>query len=269
MKKRRGVAGRRGGEEVRRLEPVPDLSSESRLPATFPLYRDPLVQLLACCIVFLGALFGSLLASGEISASLQVTAVAAVLLSCIVLLRSVRTGWNVKAYGRARRAIAREATMRIERDALRELPAHLALLVSGEGDPRAGESLQAHVVEIRRALSRRSGRSTIAIVEEVGGRFAVLAVAGYLCERPYHVAPGKSCLADRSFAELLRTFAPLGTTDCERVRHGPHHYWVGAACTTPRAELDPALVRTLAAWVSIAAALDQMPEAVRPVLKVS
>lgn len=265
----RDVTPEQGEATVTRLTTVPDLSGESRVPERFPPYRDPFLQLTGLSALCLAALLGSLLAEGIFAAALQAVVVASALLASVVLLRSVRHGWNVEAYGRARGALRRETTLRIERDALRDVSERFAALLEGEGDPKGGETLQCLVAEIHRVLSRSATETSVALAEETGGRFSVLCVAGYLRDKPFGIAPGKSCVADRPFAELLRTFAPEGKTMFEEINRHGRRYWVGIVGANPRVEIDAGLVRTLSAWVLIAAAMDQIPRSTQPMLRAS
>ena len=255
-------------EPVRRLEVLPDLSRESTLPGRLPLHRDPIYQLGALGVLFFAALGASLLVSGPFLAVLEAAVLAISVFACAVLLRSVRHGWNVGAYARTRRALGREATLRIERDALRSSCLALGATLT-EGRPEEGwQGLQPLVARLQRVLERVEGRSALAVVEETGGAYLVLAVSGYICERPSAVAPGKSCPADRTFVDLLGAFAPHGSTSARPIESEGRRYWAGALCARPAGGTEEELARTLAAWVAILAATGPRPARIDPLLRV-
>jgi hypothetical protein len=253
---------------VRRLVVLPDLSGESEVPERFPIHRDPLFQLGALGVVFVITLASSLATSGILSAALEIAVTAAAVLICAVFLRSVRTGWNVKAYGRARRALQREATLRLERDVLRRSYLELGASLAERREDGAWGGLGSLVRGLHQVLGREVGSGAVAVVEETAETYRVLAVAGSICARPSYVAPGKSCAADRPFGDVLGSFAPRGSTAARRIDRDGRSYWVGALCADPSSGFEKDLVAMLAAWVQVAAATGP-PVEVEPILRVS
>lgn len=247
--------------KVTQLRPAaPDRSPGSRLGGDLPLYRDPMIQLVCAATTFFLSFAGSLVLDGPGAEALQVSGMTTALLGAVVLLRSVRNGWNVKAYGRARKAMRREATVRIERDALREISSSCATRLRVADASSGVSALQQLVEEIQHVLARSSGDTSVAVAEEAGGRFHVLCVAGFLRSRPYYVAQGKSCPARLSFTELLETFCLEGGVASQEVWSEGRRYWVGAITRTSGEKLDEGLVDTIAAWVAISQRLSLLPK---------
>jgi len=254
--------------KVRRLVVARNVARTSRAREEFPAYHDPVIQLAAVALVFVGGLAAELATQGKLETVFQVAVIASGLIGAAVLLRSVRNGWNVEAYRRARKALQKETTSRIERDALRESSQRFAELLQ---DPHGGSAiglLQALTDETRLVLDRDIAMTSVTIAEQIEGRFLVICVAGYMRSRPYHVAPGKSCEADRPFPRLLESFAPHGQALSEEVKSRGRTFWVGVTSKEGNEEIDPELVKTLGAWVVVADSTGLLPRSVQNLLRV-
>jgi hypothetical protein len=247
-------------DNVRRLITERDLARPSRVLDEPPAYRDPFLQLVGAATAFVSALLWSATTTGVPRTVSQALVGASALLGMAVLLRSVRNGWNVSVYRRARRAMQREVTLRTERDALREVSLRCASLRKHGSTEEALNALQQLTIETHHALERASAVPvSLVVTEEVAQRFLVISVAGYLRARPFYVAPGKSCLARRDFSQLLKSFAPQGQVAVEEVRWEGRQFWVGLTCERPISNLDAGALSTIGAWVSLLLDMDLMP----------
>jgi hypothetical protein len=251
-----------GGESnVRRLITERDLARPSRVLEEPPAYRDPFLQLVGAATAFVFALLWSATTTGVPRTVSQALVGASALLGTAVLLRSVRNGWNVSVYRRARRAMQREVTLRTERDALREVSVRCASLRRHGSTEEALDALQHLTIETHRALQRSSAVPvSLVVTEEVAQRFLVISLAGYLRAGPFYVAPGKSCPARRHFSQLLESFAPEGEVAVEEVRWEERQFWIGLTCERPIANLDPGALSTIGAWVSLLLDMELMPD---------
>ncbi len=252
-----------GGDEsskVRHLYTDRDVARLSRNREELPAYRDPIFQLIGASAAFVGAFAASLVSSGNLETLFQALVIVSGFLGGVVLLRSVRHGWNVNIYGRAREASWREATLRMERDALREVPERCARVFSKEGHGNAIEILQALTETTQRTLDRTGPTTSVAVVEELQGRYLVICMAGYIERGPFYVSPGKSCAADRPFTRLLETFAPDGRIVVDEVVSNERRFWVGLASKERDAKLDPGASKAIASWLHLVEARGMLPQ---------
>lgn len=252
--------------KVRRLYTDRDLASASRSLDTFPAYHDPIFQLVGVSIVFVVAFAASLIAAGNLETLFQSVVIASGVLGSVVLLRSVRHGWNVGIYGRARQASWREATFRMERNLWREAPIRCAELLDEDAES-AINVLQSLTEEAQCTLARIAPSSSIAVIEETRGRFLVLSVAGYIERRPFDVGQGKSCLATQPFSSLLSTFARQGRVIVDEVQADDRRFWVGLVAKDPDAELDPEIAKAIGSWVRVLNAMEMLPRSRQRLLR--
>jgi hypothetical protein len=245
---------------LRRVQPAPDhaFAAPSRV-GTLPWLRDPMIQLTLVTAVCTAAIGGGLAAPSPWGIVFGVVALAAAFLGAIVLLRSVRHGWNIQSYGLARKATRRAATFRMESEAMWAASEDLARLASEEGFALGrDEILQSLFAEVHHALGRLSPDLSLVLAEEKEDRFHVICAAGKIRSKPYYVAPSKSCVADRDFPDLLTTFAPNGSTAARLVVLDDHRFWVGiidsALSEIPAGER---LVDGLGSWVILADAVER------------
>jgi hypothetical protein len=256
------------GQNVRRLITERDLAGRSRSREEFPAYHDPIIQLVGVVAALVTSLLWSMTTEGVPQRISQALVIGSCLIGTAVLLRSVRNGWNVSLYGRTRRALKREATLRTERDALREVSLRCASLRRHGSSEEALDALQALTMQTQQALERSDqGKVSLAIVEDVDERFLVLCAAGFIQRRPFYVAPRKTCPADRPFSEVLSAFSPGGKVACKTVPTQERRYWIGLAAEDADAEIDRGALDTLAAWVLMLDDMALLSQAGSPPLK--
>lgn len=247
-------------QKVHRLVTDRDLAGRSRGPEEFPVYHDPIIQLVGVTTAFVTSLLWSMTTEGVPQRVSQALVLGSCLLGAAILLRSVRNGWNVSVYRRARRALQREETLRTERNALREVSLRCASLPRHGSTGEALDALQALTTETQRVLERSVVRRvSLAVVEEVGSRYFVFCAAGFIRGKPFHVAPQKSCRADRPFSELLHSFAPEGQIAAKGIAGRERRYWIGLVAEESDAEIDHGALDTLAAWVALLDDMDLIP----------
>jgi hypothetical protein len=246
-----------------------DVVGTSKTQEDLPIYRDPLFQLVGASVIFVCAFAASLIVSGDFETLSQSVVIASGFLGMVVLLRSVRHGWNVSIYGRAREANWREATLRMEREMLRDASIRCARLLDTGTDGSAIDLLQSLTEETQRNLERVSSAASVTVVEQAEDRFLVLCMSGYMAKRPYYAEVGKSCAADQPFPVLLRTFAPDGHIVSDEVCSGERRFWVGVVSKDPDAKLDQGSARTIAAWVRLTDAMGLLPHLQRHLRRVS
>lgn len=247
-------------EKVHRLITDRDLAGRSRRPEGLPAYHDPIIQLVGVVTAVVSSLLWSMTTEGVPQRISQVLVIGSCLLGVAVLLRSVRNGWNVSVYRHARRALQREAALRSERNALRDVSLRCASLRRHGSKDEALAALQALTKETQRALENSARRQiALAIVEEVGERYLVLCAAGFIGGKPFHVAPHKSCRVDRPFSALLNSFAPGGQTAVKEVKGRERRYWIGLAGKECQDEIDYGALDTLAAWLTLLDDMDLIP----------
>jgi hypothetical protein len=250
-------------QKVHRLITDRDLAGRSRTPEEFPVYHDPIIQLIGVVAALVSSLIWSMTTEGVPHRVSQALVIGSCLLGAAVLLRSVRNGWNVSVYRRARRALQQEANLRSERNALRDVSVRCASLRRHGSKDEALEALQALTAQTQQVLERSAGgQVALAVVEEVGGRYLVLCAAGFIGGKPFHVAPGKSCRVDRPFSALLGSFAPEGRSIFEERRCRERKFWIGLAAKGSQGEIDPGALDALGAWVGLLDDMDLIPRKV-------
>jgi hypothetical protein len=250
-------------EKVHRLVTDRDLAGRSRSPEEFPAYHDPIIQLVGVVAALISSLVWSMTTEGVPHRISQALVLGSCLLGVAILLRSVRNGWNVSVYRRARRALLREATLRTERNALREVSLRCASARRDGSAEDALSALQGLTTETHRVLEKSAPkRIALVVVEEVEGRFLVFCAAGFIRGKPFHVAPQKRCRADRPFSQLLYAFAPEGQVAIKEVDNQGRRYWIGLASEDAEAKIDQGALDTLAAWVSLMSDMGLIPKKV-------
>jgi type II secretory pathway pseudopilin PulG len=242
-------------KKVRRLITERDLAGRSRIGSDFPLYHDPIVQLAAALTAFLFSLLWSMIVGGIAQRMSQALVLGSSVLVLGILARSVRNGWNLSVYRQARRATQREAALRAERDALREVSLRCAALSRHGSTKEALKALQALTEETQRALRQSlAGGVSLAIAEEGEEQFFILCVAGRLSRKI-----DRSCRADRAFPELLKSLAPRERVITKEVL-GERRYWIGLVTTDTTSDIDSGALETIGAWISLLdELLQQMP----------
>lgn len=249
----------KGGEQKSpvRLVALPPVAAQSKYLIRLPLYRDPLAQVGVLVVILSAALVGIVAAPpGLTSQALIVTALATTFLGLVVLLRSVRHGWNILAWRRARQALRHESAMRTERDSLRRLLDALAAMAMHEATaPTPDKVLEPLVLDAQHAVSQHCSGTSVVIAEQANGRFRVVCAAGEVRRPPHFVSPGKSCKADRSFEDLLASFSPAGTTLAQQVVIAGRTHWIGVIIDGADAQIDEAIVRMLASCLALVVSL--------------